>query len=101
MLRWRGRINVWESLELFPASLGLGMLSSSQFVGLSASVDKDQQANTTSLFFLGQQIGMMIAASGSATLSREGFRRSLARKLDGWPNGLDVSSASHGVIDID
>ena len=90
MLRWRGRINIWDSLEIFPASLGVGLLNSSQFIGLSAAVDKAHMATTISIFFLSQQIGMMIGASGSAALLRQGFRDALVHKLRGWPDRSQV-----------
>ncbi|MCJ1230460.1 hypothetical protein MMC12_007134 [Toensbergia leucococca] len=82
MLRWRGRINVWESLlYVFSASLGVGMLNSSQFIGLAASIEKPQLATAVSLFYLSQQMGLMIGASGSAALLRTSFRNALVKNL--------------------
>ncbi|KAL9127025.1 MAG: hypothetical protein Q9217_004014 [Psora testacea] len=86
MLRWRGHISVWESLEILPASLGVGLLNSSQFIGLSAAVEKSHLATAISIFFLSQQIGMMIGASASAALLRYGFRDALIQKLTDWPD---------------
>ena len=91
MLRWQGQINVWESLYIFPASLGIGLLNSSQFIGLSASVEKSQLATTISIFFLSQQIGMMIGASASSALLRKTFRNALLDKLG---NGRDSRQVS-------
>ncbi|MCJ1230374.1 hypothetical protein MMC12_007047 [Toensbergia leucococca] len=87
MLRWRGRINVWESLYIFPASLGVGMLNSSQFIGLAASIEKPQLATAVSLFYLSQQIGLMIGASGSAALLRKTFRDALVENLGDLADG--------------
>ena len=90
MLRWRGRINSRESLYIFPASLGVGMLSSSQFTGLAAYVEKYQLATAVSIFYLSQQIGLM-EASGSAALLRRTFRDALMVKLSGLLNADKVS----------
>ena len=95
MLRWRGRISVWESLEVLPASLGVGLLNSSQFIGLSAAVEKSHSATAISIFFLSQQLGMMIGASASAALLRHGFRDALIQKLTGWPDRDRVSTMSN------
>ncbi len=86
MLRWRGRISVWESLEIFPPSVGVGLLSSSQFIGLSAAVDKGDLATTISMFFLSGQLGMMIGASGSTAVAKYGFQDALSRRLGDWPD---------------
>lgn len=91
MLRWRGRISIWESLEILPASLGVGLLNSSQFIGLSAAVEKSHLATAISIFFLSQQIGMMVGASTSAALLRHGFRDALVQKLTDWPDRNQVS----------
>ena len=80
-LRWRGPINVWESLYILPAAMGVGLLNSSQFIGLSATAQKEQLATTISTFFLSQQLGMMIGASVSAALLRNVFRSSLVKML--------------------
>ena len=94
MLRWRGQISVWESLEIFLPSLGVGLLSSSQFIGSSAAVDKGDLATTISMFFLSGQIGMMIGAGGSAALARYGFRDALMRNLGDRPDKDHVRSLS-------
>ena len=95
MFRWRGRINVWESLEILPASLGVGLLNSSQFIGLSAAVEKSHLATAISIFFLSQQIGMMVGASASAALLRQGFRDALVKDLPDLPDRNIVSTAAN------
>ena len=92
MLRWRGRLGTFESLEIFPASLGVGLLNSSQFIGLSASVKKSRLATAISIFFLSQQIGMMVGASASTAVLRHWFRNALLRNLTDWPNRDSVSA---------
>lgn len=94
MLRWRGRINVWESLYIFPASIGVGMLNSSQFTGLAASVERSQLATAVSMFYLSQQVGLMMGASGSAALLRRTFRDALMANLSGLSNADKVSTST-------
>jgi len=80
-LRWRGAINAWESLYILPAAMGVGLLNSSQFIGLSAAVQKAQLATTISTFFLSQQLGMMIGAATSAALLKSMFRSALVKSF--------------------
>ena len=72
---------MWESLYIFPASFGVGLLNSSQFVGVSAAVEKSQLATTISIFFLSQQMGIMTGASGSGALLQKTFRNVLEKRL--------------------
>ena len=72
---------MWESLYIFPASFGVGLLNSSQFVGVSATVEKSQLATTISIFFLSQQMGLMTGASGSGALLQKTFRNVLEKRL--------------------
>lgn len=98
LLRWRGPINVWESLYIFPASFGVGLLNSSQFVGVSTTVERPQLATTVSIFFLSQQMGMMIGASGSGALLQRTFRNSLVRSLGDRVDSVQVSIVSRSII---
>ena len=91
LIRWRGAINIWESLYIFPASFGVGLLNSSQFVAISASVEKPQLATTISIFFLSQQMGMMIGASGSGALLQRTFRNALENTLGNHAGMSEVS----------
>ena len=91
LFRWRGPINIWESLYIFPASFGVGLLNSSQFVAISASVEKPQLATTISIFFLSQQMGMMIGASGSGALLQRTFRNALEKTLGDHAGMSEVS----------
>ncbi|KAL8873070.1 MAG: hypothetical protein Q9174_001408 [Haloplaca sp. 1 TL-2023] len=81
LLRWHGRISIWESLEPFPAALGVGLLNSTQFVGVSAAVERPLLAKAISVFFLSQQIGMIVGAGGSSALLRRVFRDGLVKNL--------------------
>ena len=93
MLRWRGQINVYESLYIFPASLGVGLLNSSQFTGLAASIEKPDLAMAVGVFYLSQQIGLMIGAGGSSALLRRAFSDILVADLGDVQGRDKVSSA--------
>ena len=98
LFRWRGPINIWESLYIFPASFGVGLLNSSQFVAISASVEKSQLATTISIFFLSQQMGMMIGASGSGALLQRTFRNALEKTLGDHAGMSEVSICNRTVV---
>lgn len=80
-LRWRGATNVWESLYILPATMGVGLLNSSQFIGLSAALQRSQLATTISTFFLSQHLGTMVRAATSAALLKSMFRSGLVRSV--------------------
>ncbi|KAK0513525.1 hypothetical protein JMJ35_004511 [Cladonia borealis] len=98
LFRWRGPINTWESLYIFPASFGVGLLNSSQFVAISASVEKPQLATTISIFFLSQQMGMMIGASGSGALLQRTFRNALEKTLGDHAGMSEVSICNRTLV---
>ena len=82
---------MWESLYIFPASFGVGLLNSSNFVAVSAAVERPQLATTISIFFLSQQLGMMIGASGSGALLQRAFRNALTKSLGDSAERREVS----------
>ena len=81
LVQWRGPINVWETLCIFPVGFVNGMLNSGQFVGVSATVEKSRLATAISLFFLSGQIGMMAGTSASSAILRPLFRNNLCSRL--------------------
>lgn len=96
-LRWRGAINVWESLYILPAAMGVGLLNSSQFIGLSAAVQRSQLATTISTFFLSQQLGMMVGAATSAALLKSIFRSGLVRLIGDNHTGSEQVGAPNNL----
>ena len=89
---------MWESLYIFPASFGVGLLNSSQFVAISAAVEKPQLATTISIFFLSQQMGMMIGASGSGALLQRTFRNALVKNLGDHAEMSEVNICNRTLI---
>lgn len=67
------------------------MLNSSQFTSLAASVEKAHLATAVSIFYLSQQIGLMVGASGSAALLRKAFRDALVKNLSNYVDHDKVS----------
>ena len=93
-IRWRGPIPIWESLYIFPAAIGVGLLNSSQFVALSIAVEKSQLATSIGMFFLSQQLGMMFGASVSAVVLTSVFRKGLMKTV-----GSDERSVHVGIVE--
>ncbi|MCJ1350951.1 MAG: hypothetical protein MMC33_000933 [Icmadophila ericetorum] len=94
-LRWHGHINIWESLYVFGTSFGVGAVNSAQFVSLSAAAPKDRMATAVSLFFLSQQVGMMIGASSSSSLLQYVFEMKLSEGLEGVGPDKETVSILH------
>ena len=87
---WKGNTNIWESLYIVPGGFGTGLLFSSVFVGLAASVDGTQVATATSVFFLSSNIGAIVGASMASTVLETSLRSQLTKSLQGIPEGGEV-----------
>ena len=70
--------------------MAVGLLNSSQFIALGAATGKEHQAKATSLYFLSQQLGLLIGASGSTALLNKTFRDALDDKLGGRTDSEQV-----------
>ena len=70
--------------------MAVGLLNSSLFIGLGATVGKENQAKATSLFFLSQSVGALIGASSSTALLNKIFRDALVAKLGGRADSEQV-----------
>lgn len=90
-LRWRLGANAWESLYSFGGGLSTGLALSGQFIGLSASAPEDQRATAISVYFLCQQIGIIIGVGSSTALVEAVFETNLKRRLQGLPSTDEVS----------
>ncbi|KAF7512506.1 hypothetical protein GJ744_001441 [Endocarpon pusillum] len=85
-LRWRHGTNVWEALYVFPWGLSHGMLVSTQFIGLSASAPRSRLATSISVFYLGQQLGIILGIVAAAVLLQIELYETLMQRLANYPN---------------
>lgn len=89
-LRWRVGAGLWESLYIFPVGLSFGILLATQFMGFSASTPKDQMATAISVYYLGQEVGMITGIGVSSAILRLDFRHTLSRRLTDSPDKHNV-----------
>lgn len=90
ILTWKGNTNIWESLYITPGGFGSGLLFTSAFVGLAASVDASEVATATSVFFLSSNIGAIVGASLAGTALETCLRSQLSKSLEGIPHSGQV-----------
>ena len=85
-------ISPLECLVLAPAAFSVGMTASASFVGVGASVTQEQGAVAISVFYLSQQIGLIVGAAGGTGFARIGFRNFLKRELGPREGSEEVSA---------
>lgn len=80
-LRWRFRINAWESLYYVAGGFSNGMSLNAQFVGLTAAAPEEQKGAAIGVYYLSQQVGMILGVGGFAALRETVFSNNLRRAL--------------------
>ena len=83
ILRWKGQISFWESLEIVPGGFGAGIASVTTFIALTNVIEHGEMAVATGGLYLSVAIGMLggIAVSNSVQLST--LRVILGKRLVG------------------
>lgn len=89
-VRWRVGASLWESLYIFPIGLGFGATLATQFMGLSASTPNDQMATAISVYYLGQEVGVIAGIGISSAILHGVFRSTLVRRLIDSPEKHNV-----------
>lgn len=90
-LRWRYRINAWESLYYVAGGFSFGMSANAQFVGLAAAAPEGQQGAAIGVYYLSQQVGMIIGVGSFAALLETVFSNDLRRALSDFAGRDEVS----------
>lgn len=90
LLRWNGRINIFESLYVVLPGFGMGTIQSSTFVHLAASLDRSDMAIAGTTWFLAQSMGYLTGASFSTALISAMLHLNLDHGLDGLDNKDEV-----------
>lgn len=84
-LRWRSGCLLWEALYLFPFGIAIGILFSTQFVGVTTTVPKDRLGQCIGTFYLFQQLGRIIGPLFGLKLIDLNFKSCLQRNLGSRP----------------
>ncbi|KAK8135521.1 MFS general substrate transporter [Apiospora sp. TS-2023a] len=96
LLRWHGDTNVWESLYIFPAGLGTGIVQTATFVAVQAAIDPAHKAAAMSGNFLVVTIGGMAGMVAVNAVTVE----TMTKTLDGLLSAMDIGAiARHQIIE--
>lgn len=85
-IRWQGPISIPESLYITLPSVGLGIVTSTQFTALNIRAPKARAGSAVSVYLLCQQLGVMLGISSSTALVHVTFRNGLFERLASSPN---------------
>ncbi|KAH8816386.1 major facilitator superfamily domain-containing protein [Xylogone sp. PMI_703] len=87
ILRWKGKISVFEALEIIPSGFGTGMVQATAFIALTSSLEHKEIAMATSGMYLITSIGMVTGIAVSSAVQQGGLRALLLRALHGPDSG--------------
>lgn len=93
IVRWANGIHGVELLYVFPWAVGSGLLLSAQFLALTICSPKEQMASSTAVYYLSQQVGMIIGTSVSTAALQQLFRLRLDVDLGPLPQKIQVPYA--------
>lgn len=84
-LRWRGSTRWYESVFVALPGMGMGIMQSTTFVHLAASLEQSEIAIAGSSWFLAQNVGILIGSS----LSTATINRRTSALLDTYLDGIE------------
>lgn len=90
ILRWHGEISMWESLEIMPGGFGSGLVGSSTFIALTASVAQKDMATSAGGLYLASAFGMLAGIAVSSSVQLSSLRSLLLERVRG-PGSDEVS----------
>ncbi|KAE8333054.1 major facilitator superfamily domain-containing protein [Aspergillus sergii] len=83
IIRWNLGLKTWElMIYTFISGAAMGGLLSTQFVGLTAAAPKPQSATAITVYYLSQQMGIILGVTAAATMCRQSFANNLSQHLD-------------------
>lgn len=83
LARWRGDIGWPDSLYVTLPGMGMGILQSTTFIHLAASLEHSEIAIASASWFLAQNIGILVGASFSTATINYVLGIALNRSLEG------------------
>jgi hypothetical protein len=81
IVRWHGNTNWLEALYIFPGGFAAGVVQSTLFVNVQASVEPAHSAVATSSLYLSASIGMLMCMAGTSAVLQSTLRGALERRL--------------------
>lgn len=92
LARWRGDIGWPDSLYVTLPGMGMGILQSTTFIHLAASLEQGEIAIASASWFLAQNIGILVGASFSTATINYVLGIALNRSLEGVIDKNEVGS---------
>ncbi|RSL60659.1 hypothetical protein CEP54_006643 [Fusarium duplospermum] len=96
---WRGSTPSWQTLFLFPGGFGIGLAHASLYIGLAASVEKEDMAIAGTGYYLCGNIGAVAGLSAHNALFQATLQDSLEAKLNGFVNGDEIAQRAMESLD--
>lgn len=100
-IRWTGHTKWFESIYIFFGGFGMGIIQSTTFIHLAASLEAADMAIAGTTLYLAQNIFVLVGIQSSTTVLRAKLRAGLDAGLQGVKNKQDVSitnCASFGLL---
>lgn len=82
--------NFWESLYYVEAGFSAGVTMNAQFVGLTAAAPEDQKGAAIGVYYLGQQMGIILRVGSFAAILETIFGGNLNDALENLPEKAEV-----------
>ncbi|KAF5855778.1 hypothetical protein ETB97_008439 [Aspergillus alliaceus] len=83
-IRWRTGCYLWELVYLFPNGMAIGILFTTQFIGMSLDVPKEHLSTCITTYYLFQQLGNVVGPSTNVAIVQRVFLGQLKKNLNGW-----------------
>jgi hypothetical protein len=81
ILRWHGNTNWLESMYIFPGGFAMGVIQSTLFINVQASIDPAHSAVAASSLYLASSVGMLMGMAGTSAVLQGTLASALERRL--------------------
>ncbi|KAE8139416.1 major facilitator superfamily domain-containing protein [Aspergillus pseudotamarii] len=83
-IRWRSGCYLWEVVYLLPNGVAVGILFTTQFLGMSLGVPNESLTTCITTYYLTQQLGSIIGPAANVAVVQRVFIGKLENNLNGW-----------------
>ncbi|KDE85424.1 putative transporter [Aspergillus oryzae 100-8] len=83
-IRWRNGCHLWEVVYLLPNGIAIGILFTTQFIGMSLGAPNESLTTCITTYYLAQQLGNIIGPAMNVAVVQRVFMRKLEKNLNGW-----------------
>ncbi|KAE8376791.1 major facilitator superfamily domain-containing protein [Aspergillus bertholletiae] len=100
-IRWRTGSNLWELVYLLPNGMAIGILLTTQFIGMSLSAPNEDLPTCIATYYLAQQLGNIIGPAVNVAVVQRIFVGQLEKFLNGWNERKVYSPTYMTLYDLD